>query len=197
VIIETYVSTDVETNGPVAGRHSMLSLGSAAYAEDKTLLGTFSVNLETVPGLGADERTTAWWATQPEAWAACRHNPEPPITAMPRYLAWLKELPGRPVFVGYSAVFDFSFVYWYLTQFAGENPFGYSVIDIKTYAMAMLRKPYRACGKKSMPESWFDPAPHTHVALDDALEQGSLFCNMLRANLGLRVANLPRGDGAA
>jgi hypothetical protein len=31
---------------------------------------------------------------------------------------------------------------------------------------------------------WFDPVPHTHVALDDAIEQGRLFCNMLRANLG-------------
>jgi len=25
--------------------------------------------------------------------------------------------------------------------------------------------------------------PHTHVALDDALEQGALFCNMLGENL--------------
>lgn len=50
--------------------------------------------------------------------------------------------------------------------------------------MAMMRKPYRACGKKSMPAEWFDPIIHTHVALDDAIEQGSLFCNMLRANLG-------------
>ena len=63
------------------------------------------------------------------------------------------------------------------------NPFGYAVIDVKTYAMAMLRKPYRACGKPSMPADWFDPVSHTHVALDDALEQGNLFCNMLKANI--------------
>lgn len=25
----------------------------------------------------------------------------------------------------------------------------------------------------------FDNLPHTHVAVDDALEQGALFCNML------------------
>ena len=42
------------------------------------------------------------------------------------YVAWLKAFGGRPVFVGYPAAFDFSFVYWYLTEFAGENPFGYS-----------------------------------------------------------------------
>ncbi len=183
-MLEIYVSTDVETDGPVAGKHSMLSIGSAAYMADKSLLSTFSANLETLPEFVADAGATAWWATQPEAWAACRQNLEHPREAMARYLTWLKALPGRPVFVAYPAAFDFPFVYWYLTQYAGENPFGYSVIDIKTYAMAVLRKPYRACGKKSMPYAWFGPIGHTHIALDDALEQGSLFCNMLRANLG-------------
>jgi len=30
-----------------------------------------------------------------------------------------------------------------------------------------------------LPKHWFDELPHTHVALDDAVEQGALFCNML------------------
>ncbi|MGE5465803.1 MAG: 3'-5' exoribonuclease domain-containing protein [Ignavibacteria bacterium] len=179
---EIYVSTDVETDGPVAGRHSMLSIGSAAYTADKQLLGSFSANLETLPDAEPDPKTAAWWATQPEAWAACRRDPEAPATAMARYLAWLKALPGKPVFVAYPSAFDFPFVYWYLVTFAGENPFGYSAIDIKTFAMAMLKRDYRACGKQAMPREWFDPAPHTHVALDDAIEQGRLFCNMLQAS---------------
>lgn len=184
--IEIYVSTDVETDGPVAGKHSMLSIGSVALTAEKALISTFSANLETVPGLATDDATTAWWATQPEAWAACRQNLESPTAGMLRYLAWLKSLPGRLVFVAYPTAFDFPFVYWYLTQYTGENPFGYSVIDIKTYAMAMLRKPYRTCSKNSMPADWFDPSKHTHIALDDALEQGALFCNMLRKNLESR-----------
>jgi len=71
------------------------------------------------------------------------------------------------------------FVYWYLIRFTGQSPFSHSALDIKTYAMALLRKPYRESVKKNMPKEWFDPAPHTHVALDDAIEQGALFCNML------------------
>lgn len=179
---EIYVSTDVETDGPVAGRHSLLSIGSAAYTAGKQLLGTFSANLDTLPGATPDPRTAAWWATQPDAWRACRENTEPPQVAVRRYLVWIKSLSGRPVFVAYPSAFDFPFVHWYLMEFAGENPFGYSVIDIKSYAMAMLRKPYRVCGKRSMPVAWFDPVPHTHVALDDAIEQGRLFCNMLHVN---------------
>lgn len=179
---ELYVSTDIETNGPVVGKHAMLSIGSAVFTDDKQLLATFSANLQTPPGTEPDEHTMRWWATQPEAWAASRANPESPAAAMTRYVAWLNGLPGKPVFVAYPAAFDFPFVLWYLNRFAGENPFGYSVIDIKTFAMAVLRQPYRECGKASMPAEWFDPAPHTHVALDDAIEQGRLFCNMLWTN---------------
>ena len=46
-------------------------------------------------------------------------------------------------------------------------------------AMMMLDKPFRHTSKRTMPRRWFDAAPHTHVALDDAIEQGALFCNIL------------------
>ncbi|MCI0348077.1 MAG: hypothetical protein L0Z53_01520 [Acidobacteriales bacterium] len=42
--------------------------------------------------------------------------------------------------------------------------------------MALLRKGYRESVKRNMPKRWFDPLPHTHRALDDAIEQGALFC---------------------
>ncbi|MCK6682977.1 MAG: exonuclease [Thermoanaerobaculia bacterium] len=180
---EIYVSTDVETDGRIPGPNSMLSFASAAYSGEKKLLSTFSANLETLPGASAHPDTAAWWATQPEAWAACRKDPEPPEAVMPRYAAWLKSLPGSPVFVAYPAGFDFLWIYWYLIRFAGESPFSHSAVDIKTFAMAMLKKPFRDSTKRNMPKRWFDPLPHTHVALDDAIEQGALFCNMLKENL--------------
>lgn len=176
---EIYVSTDVEADGPIPGPHSMLSFGSAAYLADKTLVATFSANLDTLPGAQGHPDTMAWWATQPAAWAACRSDCEAPEAAMRRYLAWLKALPGKPVFVGYPAGYDFLFVYWYLMRFAGESPFSHSALDIKTFAMAMLKTEYRSVTKRTMPKRWFDKLPHTHVALDDAIEQGALFCNML------------------
>src|SRR5919197_556644 len=106
---EIYVSTDVETDGPIPGPHSMLSFGSAAYTGDKTLVQTFSANLETLPGAEGHPRTMEWWLSNPEAWEACRQNLEPPEAAMRRYLAWVEALPGKPVFVGYPVAFDFMF----------------------------------------------------------------------------------------
>jgi len=180
---EIYISTDVETDGPIPGPHSMLSFGSAAYTADKKLVSTFSANLETLDGAGAHPKTAQWWATQPEAWAACRRDLQKPEAAMRAYVEWIKALESRPVFVAYPAGFDFLFIYWYLIRFVGESPFGHAAIDMKSYAMAVLKTEYRQSSKRNMPTQWFDEFPHTHVALDDAIEQGALFCNMLRFNL--------------
>jgi hypothetical protein len=179
---EIYISTDVETDGPIPGPHSLLSLGSAAYSADKQLLATFSANLETLPGAEAHPKTAEWWRTQPEAWAACRTNLETPESAMRRYVAWIEGLKARPVFVAYPAGFDFLFVYWYLVRFTGGSPFSHSALDMKTFAMAVLKTGFRDSTKRNFPKHWFDDLPHTHVALDDAIEQGALFCNMLRDN---------------
>lgn len=183
---EVYVSTDIEADGPIPGPHSMLSFASAAFLPDKTLHGTFAANLTTLPDAQGDPRTMNWWRTQPEAWTACRENARDPAEVMPEYVRWLKALPGKPVFVGYPAAYDFLFVYWYLMRFAGESPFSHSALDIKTYAMALLGKEYRDCVKRNMPRQWFNKLPHTHIALDDAIEQGALFCNMLAARSEFR-----------
>jgi len=180
---EIYVSTDVETDGPIPGPNSMLSFGSAAYLADKTLVSTFSANLELLPGASGDPKTMEWWKTQPEAWEACRLDLLPPEVAMKEYVSWLRGLPYRPVFVGYPVCFDFMFVYWYLIRFTGDSPFSFSAIDIKSYAMALLKTSFRDINKGNMPKRWFDELPHTHKALDDAIEQGALFCNILAENL--------------
>src|SRR5438094_10626690 len=159
----------------------MLSFGSAAMREDKTIISTFSANLELLPGASDDPKTMSWWKSKPQAWAATRVDARDPAEVMPQYVAWIKSLPGKPVFVGYPAAYDFMFVYWYLIRFAGESPFSHSALDIKTYAMALLGTDYRESVKRNMPAEWFDDLPHTHVALDDALGQGALFCNMLAA----------------
>ena len=180
---EIYVSTDIEADGPIPGPHSMLSLASAAYTSDKQLISTFSVNLETLADATAHPDTKAWWDLHPEAWAACRQDIQPPQNALKNYVAWLKQLPGIPIFAGYPAAYDFMFVYWYLIKFTGESPFSHSALDIKSYAMAVLKKGYRESNKRNMPKSWFDEPPHTHVAIDDAIEQGALFCNILNENI--------------
>lgn len=180
---EIYVSTDLESDGPIPGPNSMLSFGSAAFTADKKLVGTFGANLELLEGAEGEAKTMEWWRSQPEAWEACRKDLQPPADVMPKYVRWVKSLPGKPVFVAYPAGYDFTFMYWYMIRFAGESPFSHSALDIKTFAMALLKKGYRESTKRNMPSRWFDKSPHTHVAIDDAIEQGKLFCNMLAENI--------------
>jgi hypothetical protein len=192
VVTETYVSTDIETDGPIPGPNSMLSLGSVAFDSAGKEIAAFEINLETLPGAASDPKTMEWWQTQPEAWKAARANPVEAGAAMKRYLDWVEALPGKPVFVAYPLLFDMMFVYWYLIRFCGRSPFSFSGIDIKTMAYAAMgSESYREASKKHMPKHWLPPAaPHTHVAVEDAREQGKLFFN-IRAALEEMAARAP------
>ena len=166
---ELYLSTDIEADGPIPGPHSMLSFASAALRASGEIVATYSANLELLPGATADPKTAEFWSKNAAAYQETRRGTRAAEVVMPEYVAWVEGLPGKPVLVAYPVTFDFMFVYWYMIRFAGRSPFSHSGLDIKTFAMAMLGRPYRECTKKNMPRDWFPPGKHTHVALDDAI----------------------------
>ncbi len=174
----------------------MLSFGLAAFTLNKELVGTFSRNLEELDGADVDERTMTWWA-QPEqtaAYVASREHLTSPRGAMVDCKTWLHEMRafGRPIICGAPSGFDFTFMYYYFQRFLGESPIGFASLDLRSYAAAVMKRQYRQVGKRQYPPEWIDEnLPHTHVALDDAIEQGCILINMLRHNLELpRIAAL-------
>lgn len=179
---ELYFSTDVETNGPIPGPNSMLSFASAVFTPDGEMVGSYEANLDLLPGARPDPATAKWWTENQAAYDATRSNTRPPEVEMSDYVAWVGTFAGcgRPVFVAYPAGFDFLFMYWYMIRFAGRSPFSFSALDIKSFAMAKLGCGYRDASKKRFPKRWFSDRPHTHRALDDAIEQGEMFVRMLR-----------------
>ena len=56
--------------------------------------------------------------------------------------------------------------------------------------MVAMGAGYRATTKSSLPRHWRPCAKHTHVAVDDAVEQGELFVKIVRH------LNVQRGDVA-
>ena len=193
---ELYVSCDIEANGPCPGLFSMLSFGLAAFTLDKQLVGTFSRNLDLLDGADVDERTMTWWAQpeQAEAYEKSRENTISPRGAMVECKSWLDDMRrfGRPLICGAPSGFDFTFMYYYFQRFLGESPIGFASLDLRSYAAAVMKRQYRHVGKRQYPAEWIDEnVPHTHVALDDAIEQGCILINMMRANLELpRIAEL-------
>lgn len=198
---EIYISTDIESDGPIPGDNSMLSLASVALREDGTEVSSFTCNLELLPGAKGDPDTMRWWLEkEPAAWKECRSGLLlPPQQAMKLYTAWVTELRGAPVFVAYPAGYDFLFVYWYLRKFTGKSPFSFQALDMRSFAMGLLGKPFKRSGKGDWPSEWVSNLPkHTHVALDDAREQGQSFIRMLAQSRAKACGNnLPTTQHAA
>lgn len=170
----------------------MLSFGTAAFIDGKGMVATNTSNLETLPGATMDPITKSeFWDKNPEAWAACRKDLQPVEATMKAFVAWVDKVAdqykGRPVFVGYPATFDFLFMYFYMVKFAGRSPFSFSALDIKSYVAGFQGMDFRDSTKRNMPREWFPRSKHTHIALDDAIEQGELFMNIRRARLARTI----------
>jgi hypothetical protein len=187
---EFYVSIDIETDGPIPGPHSMLSIGAAAIdplrlSNQDPIVDTFEANLNLLPGAAPDPDTAQFWAENKAAYNRTRSNPIPPDEAMKRFASWVDKnargLEAKPVAVAFPATFDFMFVYWYLIKFTGHSPFGFQAFDCKTAAAVILDIPFKMSSKRNFPRHWFKPgAKHSHVAVEDAIEQGYMFVEMMR-----------------
>lgn len=196
---EIYLSIDVEADGPIPGPYSMLSFGIAAFSIEKVLLGTFTRNLELLAGATQHPRVMQWWRSSSalrSAYERTREDVQPVRESMLACDAWVSSLKayGKPCAVGAPAAYDYgAWLYWYLAYAVGDVPeLGFSALDLKSFAMGRLSGTrYRSLGKGTYPPEWFDPeTPHTHVALDDAIEQGTIIVNAIRDRDGL-----PRVDG--
>ncbi len=113
---------------------------------------------------------------------------------------WVREVAGdhRPVLVAYPVAFDWAFLYWYFERFAPSgSPFGYSAcLDIRTLYQAAAGTVHDTSGKAHMPSQLLPAHPHTHNALDDAIEQGELFANVFTWVLSTRRRSVADRDEA-
>lgn len=116
-----------------------------------------------------------------------------PRETMDDAAAWVRRVAGtsRPVLVAYPVAFDWAFLYWYFVRYAtGGSPFGYSsCLDIRTLYQARAHTVHDRSGKAYMPPMLVPDRPHTHNALDDAVEQAELFSNVFAWTLGGPVAS--------
>lgn len=185
---EIYFSCDVEADGPIPVKHSMLSFGAAAFLDEGTtsnILGLYEAALELLPGAIPDPETMDWWGQSKNqgAWEKARENPRPAAEVLPEFVRWVESVckdEYLPVFVAYPAGFDFTYMYQYMMTFA-SSPFSFSALDMKSYAAGLLGLPYREVKKQKFPRRWLsDTNKHEHVALADALEQGHIFMKMKR-----------------
>jgi DNA polymerase III alpha subunit (gram-positive type) len=191
---EIYISTDVETDGPIPGEYSMLSLGSVAIDKNGKILGEFYKKLKPLPKAKQHPETMRFWKQNLEAWKEATSDPEDPEVVIKEYIKWCFKFRSdsenqRPVFIAWPATFDFMFVYWYIIKFTKQceeeflkyTPFAIAGLDIRTYAMSILKQNY--LDTNSLPKKWTEnTGEHTHRAIDDAKQNALIFINMLKEN---------------
>lgn len=112
---------------------------------------------------------------------------EHPEKAMNKFAIWVEELKlihetQRVVFAAYPLGYDWMWTYWYLMRYSATgSPFGHSRhIDIKTLFSEKSKNLITRSTKRSIPCKLHSKLPHTHLAVQDAAEQGELLINILK-----------------
>lgn len=187
-----YLSFDVEADGPAPGVNSMLSIGLCAMYLNGDIAvwpGTdepveFSANLLPDPACKPNADTMAWW-NAPEQAAALAHvqtNRRLPSAAFSALSHWLVRV--RAAFkqvkpCAWPAAYDWQWLNHGLHRHTGGNPLGYSCHCISGFWRGIKKRAVRD-GLPSLDAFADARYQHTHLALDDAREQGAKYVGMLR-----------------
>ncbi len=184
-----YVVTDVELDGPVPGRHSMLSFASVAITPNGQQHGEFEASLGQLDGASPDAETIAFWEAQPEAYAAATRNPEPPGAVMNRFVDWVRSLAGDAIFAAHPLALDGPWIDFYLQRFTqerlSEGPwrpqrlFRSPPLCLMSFAAGRLRWPTWTCDVDRYPADWLGDHEHTHEAIDDARGYAHLLVTLM------------------
>ncbi|WP_433479095.1 3'-5' exoribonuclease domain-containing protein [Spirillospora sp. CA-142024] len=187
---EVYISADIEADGPIPGPYSMLSFGmavcgifdGAVFTPADPAERTFYAELKPISDDHVPEALAVSGLDREKLAADGRD----PAEAMNAVSLWVDEIAksdsAAPVLVAYPLGFDWMWLYWYWMRFADSgSPFGHSRhLDLKTLYATKANVQVVRSTKRQMPAELLPDRPHTHNALDDAIEQAELFQNLVR-----------------
>lgn len=183
VLPEVYVSVDIETAGPVPSEYAMLSIGACLVEDPET---TFYVELKPEH----DAVVESALAVSHLSMDVLAVMGRPPAEAMERFEDWVEEVvpsDHRPIFTAFNAGFDWMFIADYFHRHLGRNPFGYSALDIKAFAMGSADTTWAETSMDSLAARHLGGRALTHHALSDAQDQAELFRHLLEERHNLQL----------
>jgi hypothetical protein len=194
---EVWFSLDVEVDGPDTALNSLLSVALVEYIYDAdskryTEGQVFTVDMKPSAGRVVNAKTLAWWHSDkgnPTEYKRLQQATTTQQQGATQVETWIKSRVGnhqKPVLIAFPTMFDGEWLdQLFVQQLGRHGPMCFQSYDIRTYASACLKVPLSTCGKQQALLSFMDPAAiHTHRAVDDAKEQGRLFCNLHAYNHG-------------
>ncbi|MCG7394233.1 3'-5' exonuclease [Microvirga sp. ACRRW] len=173
---EVFISVDVETSGPIPGEYSLLTIGACLVEDDQQ---AFACRLKPINRNFVPEamETTGLSLSELEC------DGLPPEDAMNRFRVWIQDVSGSDsisVFVGLNAPFDWSFINYYFHKHLGENPFGFTALDLKALYMGATGCGWYDTRSSQMDRTLKPRQSANHDALQDARYQAELF-RLIRA----------------
>ncbi len=170
----SYVIVDVESDGPIPAKFSMVCFGAVIFDEllNQTFYGrTRPISEQFIPeALGVS------------GFSRQQHLVfEEPKIVMERFAEWLAKLSqGRPIFISDNPAFDWQFINYYFHRFLGRNPFGFSARRIGDLYSGLVRDASKASEWKK-----YRLTTHSHNPVDDA--KGNAEALKKLKELGLKI----------
>lgn len=181
---DVYFSADIETDGPIPGEFSMLTFAlvyagrfdGAAFQRPASYETSFETTLKPISDRFEREALQVNGLDRQQLLRDGRD----PAAAMAEASDWIQAhaAGATPILVAYPLSFDWTWLYWYFVRFTGKSPFNHSrCFDLKTAIAVRGRRTVSSSGHDRLPTALRSAMPHTHRALDDAIEQADILAN--------------------
>jgi hypothetical protein len=171
------ISVDIEADGPIPGKYSMISLGAVVI--ESALNRTFYGTLRPISDEYIEAALKSTGFTREET----LRFPVPRETMWDFY-EWITEInkdqSRLPMFVSDNAGFDWMFTCWYFHTYTRGNPFGFSSLSLTSLYKGWDRNLFSSF--KHLRDT-----KHTHNALDDAKGNAEAFLKLQA--MGLKVGS--------
>ena len=170
----SYIVVDVESDGPIIGKHSMICFGAVVFDDnlDKTFYGECKPesNSEFIPDAlaisGFSREETLKF-----------QNPQ---QTMEEFAKWLDtNSKGRPVLISDNNGYDASWINYYFHVYYGSNPFGWSSRRIGDLFCGYHDNMYYRWKK-------FRKTPHDHTPLNDCVANAEALLHLKNQGFNLK-----------
>ncbi|VAW75996.1 Glycerol-3-phosphate ABC transporter, permease protein UgpE (TC 3.A.1.1.3) [hydrothermal vent metagenome] len=169
----SWISVDIESDGPIPGDYSMISVG--AVIVEPGLERTFYGQLKPISDNFLPEALAISGHTREETLTF-----EDPVSVMQEFKQWInKNSKGKPFLISDNNGFDWSFLNWYFHHFLGENPFGHSSSNLGSLYKGMEKDFFTNFKHLRKTE-------HTHHPVDDAKGNAEALLHM-KEKMGLKI----------
>lgn len=153
----SYIIVDVESDGPIIGKHSMVCFGAVLIDKEGKLDTTFYGQTKPIGNEYDPQALAISGFTRRE-----HEYFDEPKMVMQRFEDWIEgNTSGRPILLSDNNGYDASWINWYFLTYINSNPFGWSSRRIGDLFCGFMNDPYYKWKKHRR-------TSHTHDPVDDA-----------------------------